>query len=220
MILGTRCLAENSLNGPFIVEALASTGLNKVLIEAHKGASAAELHEVPAMGVQSLWADRGEAVAAAKASGAQRLVLDLPEEVELDAACRSMFAFARQVSGLALAVQTPASGSLAEPEVMGLLLEDLTNLSLGYWHRPSRAFLLEQADTLWVDRLSSFLGGVLLDDVSLGEAGLPPGLGELDFGSMAQWTTRGLDLVLDVDPLPEPSLLKPAVDSLLRLGFS
>jgi hypothetical protein len=220
MILGTGCLAEGSLDGGTILDVLGRTGLQTVLLAARKGARAADLRGVPAVGAMAAWDLRGDAVAAARAAGTDRLILDLPEEMELDAACRSLFALAREAPGLTLALQTPAAGPLAEPESLGLVLEDLSSLPINYWHRPSRAHLLGVGDTVWVDRLGNHLRGLFLDDVRDGEAGLPPGIGELDLATAAELSARSIDVVLDIDPVPDVSFLRVALDTLNRLGFS
>ncbi len=219
MILATRCLAERALDGVAVRDALAATGLDEVLLSARKGLSVADLRGVPAVGVHASWADRGEAVAVARAAGADRLVLDLPASADLDAACRGLFELARSQPGLRLAVTTPAEGPLASPEPLALVLEDLAAQDVGYWHRPATAHVLGQGDVPWVDRLRLRLRGVLLDDVRDGEAGLPPGLGELDLRPAAELAGRSLDVALDVDPVPDVALLRVAVDSLHRLGF-
>ena len=69
-------------------------------------------------------------------------------------------------------------------------------------------------------RLGRHLRGLFLDDVREGEAGLPPGIGELDWRSTAELSARSTDVVLDIDPVPDVALLRVAIDTLTRLGFT
>lgn len=220
MILGTGCLAQNALDGDSIVDALSRTGLQTVLLQARNGARAADLRRVPAMGVQAAWDLRSDAVATAAAAGTGCLVLDLPEDMDLETACRSLFDLTREVPGLTLGIRTPGAGPLADPEALGLMLEDLGSLPLGYWHRPSRAHLLGIKQATWFERLGGHLQGLFLDDVRDGEGGLPPGIGELDLGATAELSARSIHVVLDIDPIPDIALLRVAIDNLLRLGFT
>jgi hypothetical protein len=59
-----------------------------------------------------------------------------------------------------------------------------------------------------------------LDDVTETEAGLPPGLGRLDFRAAAAWKARTIDVAIDVEPLADVHLLRFAADQLRTLGFS
>jgi hypothetical protein len=220
MILGTRCLGEASMDAPAIHRALERVGLDEVLISVENAEHAPFLEDVPVAAVQAAWADRGAAVATAKAaSRVRRLVLELPVDAEVDGACRRLFELARQVPGLPLAVITPAAGELARPDALELVLDDLATLPVGYWHRPARAHLLGIPDTAWLDLLGRRLVGLSLDDVAGDEAGLPPGLGELDFSKLSELTARSLDVVLDTDPVPDVALLRVAVETLRGLGF-
>lgn len=220
MILGTGCLAASSLDGTCISDALRRTGLQTVLLQPRKGNRQADLHGVPAVGVHCNWDLRKQAVTAAVAAGTDRLIVDLPLDMELETACRSLFELAREVSGLGLGLRTPAGGPLANPENLGLLLEDLGALPVTYWHRPSQAHVLGLEDSLWIERLGRYFCGLFLDDVRDGQAGIPPGLGELDLRPMAELSARSIDVILDIDPVPDISLLRVTLDGLARLGFS
>ena len=220
MILGTGCLAASSLDGTRIADALRRTGLQTALLQVRKGSRQSDLRGIPAAGVHCAWALRREAVTTAVAAGTDRLIVDLPLDMELETACRSLFELSREVPGLGLGLRTPEGGPLADPESLGLLLEDLGALPVTYWHRPSQAHLLGLEGTLWIERLGRYFCGLFLDDVQDGQAGIPPGLGELDLGPTAELSARSIDVILDIDPVPDISLLRVTLDALVRLGFS
>jgi len=85
---------------------------------------------------------------------------------------------------------------------------------------PSRTHLAGVDDVAWFERVGSRLMGLSLDDVMAGAGGLPPGLGELDLPRLAELTGRSVEATLDPDPVPDPALLKSAVNSLTAAGFS
>ncbi|RKY18890.1 MAG: hypothetical protein DRQ55_12090 [Planctomycetota bacterium] len=147
------------------------------------------------------------------------MVLDLPSDMDLEQVCQELFDLGRAQPGLRLSLTTPAEGPLAEPDAMGLALEDVSALGVGWWHVPSRALLAGSDDVLWFERVGRFLRGISLDDVAGGEGGLPPGLGALDLPRLAELTGRAVEATLDTDPIPDPALLSSAVDSLLAAGF-
>jgi len=220
MILGSGCLGTRALDGDSITAALSSTGLRRVLLVARPGARPAALFGLPACGVRAAWGDRGRAVDVARLTRAGRLVLELPASLELEEACRELHALARANAGLALAVLPAAAGPLADPGALHLLLEDLSGLHAGYWHRPARAHRLGRPDAEWLVPLARWLVGLSLDDVTGSEEGLPPGLGRLDFRAVAEWRARALDVVIDVEPLADVRLLRFAVDALAGMGLT
>ncbi|MFT7464616.1 MAG: hypothetical protein ACI9EF_002972 [Pseudohongiellaceae bacterium] len=220
MILATGCLADKALNGASVRAALEATGLDKTLLAANDGAVPSELKGLPAVAVSVDWAGRSRGIAAAQASGSGTILLSLPEGWGIEEAARELFDLGRQVPGLELAVVTPEAGDLAEVHNLGLLMADLANQRLGYWHRPSVILRREQRDVDWLDVLGRFIVGVSLDDVLSGHGGLPPGTGELDLPLLAELTGKTLEATLDTDPLPDVGLLKLAVDSLKTAGFS
>jgi hypothetical protein len=220
VILGTGCLGPRALDGPAILEALAATGLARVLLVAPEGAEPAGLQGAPASAVRAAWKERAAGLAAARASRCPRVVLELPADAELEPACRALHAFGRSEAGLVLAVTTPKEGPLADPAALALLLEDLSSQRTGYWHTPSAALLGGRTDTDWIDVLGRHLVGMSLDDVADGEAGLPPGLGTLDFGAVAEHAATSVDVALDVAPVQDVALLRFTLDQLRQAGFS
>lgn len=221
VILGTRCLAQAALDGPSICAALGAVGLDHALLSASDGLVPFDLRSVPALAVRATWDQRSLGIAAASASGCRQLALEPPldDELDLDGVCRVLYDFVRGQPGLSLAVVTPASGLLADPLVLGLVLDDLAALDIRWWHVPSRVALAEGDDLPWFERLGAFLTGISLDDVAGGKAGLPPGLGGLDLSLLAELTGRGVQATLDPDPVPDPALLKSAVEALRTAGF-
>ncbi|HVQ25327.1 MAG TPA: hypothetical protein VMV01_09115 [Planctomycetota bacterium] len=220
MILGSGCLGVRALDGGAIAEALAATGLRRVLLVARPGARPAGLAGLPASGVRVGWNERSGGCELARAARASRLVLEPSATLELEDACRELHALGRAHAGLALAVTPAPAGPLAEPESLRLLLEDLASMRAGYWHRPARAHRLGRPDSDWLQPLSRWLVGLSLDDVTGSEEGLPPGLGRLDFRAVAGWSGRSLDVVIDLQPLADVRLLRFAVDALAAAGFA
>jgi len=220
VILGSGCLGVRALDGGAIAEALAATGLRRVLLVARPGARPAGLAGLPASGVRVGWNERSGGCDLARAARASRLVLEPSATLELEDACRELHALGRAHAGLALAVTPAPAGPLAEPESLRLLLEDLASMRAGYWHRPARAHRLGRPDSDWLQPLSRWLVGLSLDDVTGSEEGLPPGLGRLDFRAIAGWSGRSLDVVIDVEPLADVRLLRFAVDALAAAGFA
>ena len=220
MILGSGCLGERALDGTAVSEALAATGLRRVLLVARPDAQAARLAGLPVCGVRAAWAERLRARDLARAARAPRIVLEPSASLPLEDACRELHTLGRANVGLALAVTAAPAGPLSDPETLRLLLEDLASLRAGYWHRPARAHRLGRPDSDWVQPLARWLVGLSLDDVTETEEGLPPGLGQLDFRAAAEWSARALDVVIDVEPLADVRLLRFAVDALAAAGFA
>jgi hypothetical protein len=219
MILATGCLGARALDGTAIRAALKATGLERVLLVAGGEAAPRELPGVPAAGVRCAWGDLEQGLAAVRVARAPRLVLELPESLELDSACREVFDCARRHEGLRLAVATPDKGPLAQPAAFSQMLAELASVRVGYWHRPSRAHLLGHGDAPWIDALGRRLVGMSLDDVADGQPGAPPGLGGLDFRVAAASDGAALEVALDVAPLPDVALLRLAREHLRQVGF-
>lgn len=219
MILATGCLAEKALHGEAIATALEALGLDRVVLSAAEGRQASGLRGLKVAAVTCPWAHRRLGIAAARDGGANRLVLEVDPTWEPEQACPALFELGRSVPGLTLALATPREGPLASPGALELVLDDLAAQQLGYWHHPARAFLLERPDVTWLDPLARRLVGLSLDDVADGRGGLPPGLGALDLPRLAELIGPGLEVTLDVDPLPDVALLRMAVDELKGLGF-
>ena len=221
MLLGTGCLGEGALDGDAVREALQLTGLERVLLVARDDARPAErLAGLPVAAVRAAWDEVPAALAAARDCRCTTLVLDPPPLLGLEAACRALFDLGRRAPGLALAVTTPARGALADPQTLGLLLEDLRSSDVRWWHLPSRAHLDQRGDVAWIDALGGFLAGLSLDDVAAGQSGLPPGLGEIDFAALAPLTARSVPLALDVEPVADVALLRFAVEGLALAGLT
>ncbi len=221
MILGTGCLGDLALDGDAIRAALAAVRLDQVLLVAAPGTQARSLSGLSAPAVRVGWDDVNHGVSVAAAAGSRTLVVSLPDDADLDDACRGIHSLSRSTPGLTIAVLTPSTGPLAVPRTLRLLFEDLAALEVRYWHRPSLAFLAGEAPVeTWLDELSRWLSGISLDDVADGEAGLPPGLGQLDLRQLAALSARAIPVALDVDPIPDVALLRMTIDTLITAGFS
>ncbi len=219
MILGTGCLGAQSLDGPSIRRALRLTGLDQALLVVRDGARAADLAGAPAAATRAAAADLPLALDVARQCRCPRLVIEPAPDADLDATCRQVHALSRRHEGLRFLLSTPAEGPLADPAALALVLEDLHALAPGYWHRPSRAALLGHGDAPWLTRLGRWLAGLSLDDVADGQAGLPPGLGSLDFSALAEWLTPSVLVALDIEPVADVGLLRLARTQLEVEGF-
>jgi hypothetical protein len=218
MILATGCLGGRALDGSVIREALAATGLSRVLLVVPDGARPAGLAGLPCAGVRCAWSRLELAREVARLARATRLVVE-PPALELERASRELHALARSLPGLRVAVLTPESGPLASPQACALLLDDLAAQRVGYWHRPSRSHLLGHGDAPWLDALARRLVGFSLDDVADGKPGALPGLGGMDFKVAAASATPSLEVALDVDPVQDVTLLRFAIEHLRQVGF-
>jgi len=220
VILGTGCLGDRALDGAAIRQALRATGLRSVLLVVRNGAREGDLRGAPVAGVRVAAAEAEAGLGVAAHCRCHRLVIEPAADSNLDGACRQLHALGRRNEGIKLLLATPDEGPLADPAALALVLEDLAALAPGYWHRPSRAALLGQGDAAWLDGLGRWLAGMSLDDVADGQPGLPPGLGTLDFDALAEWRGAGVDVALDVDPVPDVALLRLAREQLQAKGFS
>ena len=220
MILGSGAFGASALDGAVLRAALAEQGFERLLLVLRPEATPRALEGVPVEAVRTDWDHLSGALQLAARTRAPRVVLEPPALLGVERACRELFALARAHAGLAFALATPDKGALARPDLLAAVLDDLTACRVGWWHRPSRAQLLGQGDSSWLDALGRHLVGLSLDDVADGAAGLPPGLGGLDFSVVAECLTPGLTVALDLDPLPDPGLLRFARAQLQAKGIA
>ena len=227
MILGTGCLGERSLDGTAVRAALPATGLSRLLLVVRPGAAMpqapgvlAALRGAPVAAVRCGWNELALGIDVAAASRAPLLVLELPRLFGLERACRELHALGRGHPGLGWAAATPDAGPLAEPGQLALLLEDLAGQRPGYWHRPSRAALLGHGDVAWMEACGPYVLGASLDDVVDGKPGAPPGLGSVDFRTVAELLPVAALHALDVEPLADASLLRFTCEHLRLAGLS
>lgn len=219
MILGTGCLGERSLQGVAIRDALQRAGLEDALLVVGSGTVPAGLAGLRAPVVRVPLEEASLGATVASSVQANHLVVDLPADLGVDALCRCLFDLDRSTPGLSLSVSTPVEGPLATPEAVALVCEDLAARGLGYWHRPSAIHLVGGEEARWIDVLGEWMAGVSLDDVMNGEAGFPPGLGELDFADVARWHSRTLYTALDLGPVADVGLLRMTVEALAAVGI-
>jgi len=224
MIVGTGCLGRDATNGSRIRELLEAVRIRRPLLvlgaERDGAPAAQDLRGLRAAGVRAPWARRDEACRIAAYSGADQVILEPPRLASMDALCRELFALVGGHPGLALALATPAEGTLAAPDRLELVLDDLPGRPVAYWHRPAHAHLLGQRDVGWLDTLGRRLVGVSLDDVVERQTGLPPGVGEVDFAPLAGLIGRSVPCVLDLGPIEEVELVRLALRTLEELGFA
>ncbi len=223
MILATGCLGPARLDGLAIRDALQAVGLDEVLLVVgdieHSAPNPAALDGLKASAVRASLAALDTGLALAARTRSPRLVIELPADLDLPDACRTLHALGRRTPGLALAVATPEQGPLAGLENLRLLFEDLNASGLGYWHVPSRVHRAGVRDATWLDGVGRWLVGASLDDLAGDERGLPPGLGEVDFSAVAANLPRGLPSALDVSPVPDVAMLRMALDVLSTVGL-
>jgi sugar phosphate isomerase/epimerase len=158
---------------------------------------------------------RAEAAAAAADADARA-------EACLDRACRVLFELRRVEPETRFAVATPASPfGFPSLRALPLLLDDLRDAQVGYWHDSGAARLLE---LLGLSPPLAFAGeaaertfGASFHDVAGTETHLPPGAGEIDFKALRDALPSGVAAVLDVDarfPLTEVKLAAALLESL------
>lgn len=220
MILGTGVFGPRALDGEAVTGALAELGLDRLLLALRDEAEPRALARLPVTAVRAGWARATEALAVAARVRAPIVILEPPALLGPDAACRRLFELALAHDAVAFCVATPEGGALGQPQALRAVLDDLAGRRVGYWHRPSRAQLSGGSDTPWLDALGRFLRGFSLDDLVDGRPGGLPGLGTVDFREAAEAVTPGLPVALDVDPLPDPGLLRFALDRLRTQGFA
>ena len=220
MILGSGAFGPSALDGAVLREALAAGEFERLLLVLRDEATPRALAGVPVAAVRTDWDHLAGALQLASLTRAPRVVIEPPGLLGVERACRELFALARRHAGLAFALATPDRGALARPDLIAAVLDDLAACRVGWWHRPSRAHLLGQPDTDWLDAVGRHLVGLSLDDVADGAPGLPPGLGGLDFSVVADCLTPGLPVALDLDPLPDPGLLRFAREQLRAKGIA
>ena len=111
----------------------------------------------------------------------------------------------RAASGLKIAVVPSASAaSLLNSARMRLLLQEIKDLEIGFWH-DSGLLEMRHAGGLehpgeWLDGFSNIMHGSTLHDFSGGADHLPPGIGQVDWELVADYLPRQSTRILAVAP--------------------
>jgi sugar phosphate isomerase/epimerase len=143
---------------------------------------------------------------------------------QLEHLCRSLHQLRREFPETRLALE-PGSrpDDILGFEAMGWVLDDLERQGIGYWHDVGDVHLREQAGLpsqgRWLDTYASRMHGVHLRDAANGEAGLPPGQGEVDFRLVSSYLPADSARVVEIHPRHGRTQILDSVRFLVEQGF-
>ncbi len=142
----------------------------------------------------------------------------------LERLCRSLHAISAREPGALVCLETPsAPAAVLDPEGAAHVFEALPGRRLGYLHDTASAHLLERLGVApageWLERLVDRLAVARLHDLAAGEAGRPPGCGEVDFRLVAGYVRRGVTRVLVLDSQFERTAVLEGLRYLRKQGF-
>lgn len=143
---------------------------------------------------------------------------------DLESACRALFQICRSEPAIRFSIATPFSVfGFPSFKALPLVLQELKEPNLGYWHDVGAAHLQEvlalAPQNGWGGENAARCFGVSLQDVVSTETHLPPGAGEVDFQAARDVVPAGAPGVLEIEsrfPAPDVSL---AVSFLASKGF-
>jgi len=126
-------------------------------------------------------------------------------EQQLQHLAAFLYELRRRAPGLKVAVAPePSPAGLLNPGRLKLLLEDVGNFGIGYWHdagvMETRFMATGEAPGEWLDSFSNIMQGSTLHDFSGGSEHLPPGLGQVDWQLLREYLPREAIRVLAVAP--------------------
>jgi sugar phosphate isomerase/epimerase len=141
---------------------------------------------------------------------------------QLEHLCRGLHALLREAPDLSICIEAGEHlDDLLNIEAMGWLLDDLPKLSywhdVGFVHMRERQGLPSQGD--WLDRFSSRMEGIHLQDATATQIELPVGLGEVDFKLIAEYTPKDALRVLEISATHGRAEVLSSVQALINLGF-
>jgi len=130
---------------------------------------------------------------------------ELESERQLERFAGYLHDLRRNAEGLSIAICPEASAaSLLNPARMRLLLDEIQELKIGFWHDSG---LLEKRHAgglenpgEWLDGVSNLMQGSTLHDFSSGAEYLPPGIGQVDWSLLAEYLPRRATRILAVAP--------------------
>lgn len=163
---------------------------------------------------------RGERVEAREEALEQILVeADVAMEKQLQPLVAFLFDLRKAAPGLDIALRPESSAaSLLDPRRLALLLDEIPEAQIGYWHDVGIAELraaggLEHPGA-WLDAFANRLQGTTLHDCASGATHLPPGIGSVDWPLLAEYLPRQARRVLAVAPSYPGEVLAEARTSL------
>lgn len=138
--------------------------------------------------------------------------------------CRSIHTLSSEFPDVKFAIEPGLHfNDILNFEAVGWTLDDLQRQGLGYWHDTGRVHLREQAglpsQAKWLDTYASRMLGVHLQDAANNEAEIPPGMGEVDFVTVAEHLPKNAERVLEINPRHGRAEILAAIQFLAGLGF-
>lgn len=119
--------------------------------------------------------------------------------------CRTLHHLMSETPDVRFAIE-PGDGAcdLLTFEVLGWVLDDLGRKGLGYWHDVGRTHLRQKlglpGQGEWLDAFGPRTIGTHICDATAAEPGMPIGMGEVDFQTVAEGLPRSAERVLEVEP--------------------
>ena len=144
---------------------------------------------------------------------------ELESERQLERFAGYLHDLRRAAQGLEIAICPEASAaSLLNPARMRLLLHEISDLKIGFWH-DSGLLEMRHVGALehpgeWLDGFSNLLHGSTLHDFSGGAEHLPPGIGQVDWELVADYLPRQSKRILAVAPSYPSEVLAEARNTL------
>jgi len=143
---------------------------------------------------------------------------------QIEHLCRSLHTLLTEFPETKVAIESGQSLlDLLGFDAVGWVLEDLASKGIAYWHDTGRSQMRERLGLNphgnWLDKYSSKMVGVHLQDAADGQAEMPPGTGEVDFKLVAGYLPRGAERVLEVNPRHGRAEILGAVQFLVDLGI-
>lgn len=140
-------------------------------------------------------------------------------ERQLEPLMAFLFDLRKAAPGLKIALRPEVSAaSLLDPSRFRMLLEEIPGADLGYWHdvgvTEMRAASGLEEPGAWLDAFANRLHGTTLQDFAGGAMHLPPGIGTVDWGLLAEYLPRQATRVLAVAPSYPGEVLAEARTSL------
>ena len=145
-------------------------------------------------------------------------------QAQVEHLCRSIHTLRLEYPDTQLVVEPGATFvDILNFEAMGWVLDDLSKQGLGYWHDTGTVHLRQQAGLPgqgdWLEAYGDRLVGVHLQDAVGNEAEIPPGLGEVDFKLVADYTPAEIERVVEINPRHGRSEILASVQFLMDRGF-
>jgi hypothetical protein len=133
------------------------------------------------------------------------VMLEQAREVQLERLAAFLYDLRKAAPGLAIALQPEASAAgLLDPTRFGLLLAEIPDLGIGYWHDTGVAEIrrmggLEEPGA-WLDGYANILQGSTLHDFVGGATLQPPGLGQVEWELLREYLPRSANQILALAP--------------------